>query len=232
MTIEELVHSNYAQAVAELAKIKKSPLLKQLQKGPTSYNTEKLIYELTKLGFNADEVTLELASIPEGSVVISEAELAALKEQVNQAVIVQTESVNEETVIEDEILKQLHQQRVAAWKEASFTHTQLANQDLSNEEALVKCQRILELTNDVIPGIDAREKYYKEHGQLPAEKQADEGTNEYPALSGVQLYKRLDTLRKNISRDKKQRPEYVPKWEAELAVREKQWTDENNGPTE
>ena len=236
MTIQEFVQSNYDQAVAELAKIKKSPLLKQLQKGPSAYNTDKLVYELSKYDFNPDNVQVNATVIPAGSVIINEAELAALREQVHQSMQTAAQNAPQEEQkpgligrifgagkqeITDEVLKSLHSQRVAAWKEASFLHTHLADANLSVEEAREKCIRILDLTNEVIPGLDAKEEYYKANGKLPEEATIeDEPTEgEYAELSAMDLFKRIETLKKNIGRDKTARPHKVPQWEAELAVR-------------
>jgi hypothetical protein len=248
MTIEEFVKNDYALAVAELAKIKKTPLLKTLQRGASNYNTDKLIYELTKAGFNPDEVETSTQTIPAGSVIISEAELAALKEKVNQSINSTTPSEEApkvgiigrllgktDTEPTDEVLKGLHQQRVAAWKEASFTHTQLADTNLTNEDALKKCLHILHLTNEVIPGLDATEAYYIEHGKLPevvevTDEEPSEGS--YPELIGINLYKRVETLKKNIGRDKSQRPHKVPQWEAELAARLQQLQQTGDGPAQ
>ncbi len=238
MTIEEFVKKDYALAVAELAKIKKGPLVKSLQRGPSPYNTEKLVYELSKLNFNPHDVHLQVTEIPAGSIVISENELLALKQMAHQSVseleitVPKTEVVEEDAAIQDDVLKSFHQQRAAAWKEASFLQHELGNVELSTEDAYNKCCRVLTLTNVVIPELDAKEKYYKENGQLPVEKKPSLSGDEYPTLTGIELYKRIETLKKNISRDKKNNPDKLPKWESELAVRSEQLKVETNGPTQ
>lgn len=246
MTIQEFVEHNYDQAVAELAKIKKTPLLKQLQKGKSEYNVEKLVYELGKHNFNPDGIEVVVSVIPEGSVLINAAELAALKEQVHQSMETTAQTApsedqkpgligrifgNGKQEITDEVLKQLHSERVAAWKTASFNHTYLASKELSDADALQICLEILHLTNEVIPGIDAKEAYYNEHGKLPEEATIEEEPTEgeYAELSAMDLFKRVETLKKNIGRDKTARPHKVPQWEAELAVRIEQKKAYENG---
>lgn len=210
MTLKDYVVNDYEAALSQLMRLhmNKGALIKTLQRGPTKYNVDKLIHELQKRSFVPPEEKITTGGLDGKKVFM------VVKENI-EAIRTETEKRIEVVLSDDPVLKQLQSELVGLFKKASFIHaTKLDDDSLSHEEIESACLEILDIYKNQIPAIDTKVAYYKEHGMLPEEKKVDP-----PVVvedDALKLYKRIETLKKNISRDKKSRPEKVAEWENEL----------------
>jgi hypothetical protein len=211
MTIAEYVTQNYNHALLiymQSGKVK-GPLINTLQRGPSVYNIEKLADKLHSIGFEVPQ-----------AVVYSDPPQVEVPNEVNEPV--ETKPDIEPTPkmeLNDEVTEGLMLRIKSLFKEQSFLHAnKLDNDILPADEIKDACLRILQIDKE-IQHLYAELKIYRETGQLP--NQPSSIVDEKP-LSQIDLHIRIQTLKKNISRDKNlpKRAKHVPKWEAELKQRE------------
>jgi hypothetical protein len=215
MTTEEYVTAHYNEALSEYMKIGKSRgiLITTLQRGANQYNIGKLAYLLNQKGFTVPRPSDEVMTIEQ----FREAEL-------HDQFMRTSHSYEELVGIPDEsIMKGLNDKKIGLLKEASFIHANKLDDDsIPADEMREYSLRILAIYKTELPAITAKIEYYQANGKLPEEKQVK---TEIDPTSEIDLYKRIQTLRKNISRDKAnpKRAQHVPKWEAELSTLTKQY---------
>ena len=205
MTNQEFVFHNYFSALEELTRINPNlPVLPTLRLGPNkSYNPPKLAYLLDKEGY------VYKTPNPSAPVQTISAPL--------ELEVIHNEKIENEELSQE--LKEIQNKRKDLFKTGSFLHAnKLEDEKLTAQELRQTCFDILNIYDNLIPALDAEEKFIKENGGKKPEKIELE-----PVVSKVidstdklEVYKRIQTLKKNIGRDKVKYPDRAAKYQNEL----------------
>lgn len=215
MKIEEYVTNNYHEALNAYMALGKTRgiLINTLQRGPNQYNIGKLSYLLEQKGFVVPQEQLPVMTK-------EEFQKAQLHDQFMRACHSYEELAG---IPEQSVLQELNDKKIALLKEASFLHANKLDDDsIPADEMKEYSLRILAIYKHELPALTAKTDYYKANGRMPEETKVQTAID---PTSEIDLYKRIQTLRKNISRDKNnpKRTQHVPKWEAELTTLTKQY---------
>lgn len=212
MNIQEFINQDYHKALSTLVQFQPNlPVIATLQRGPTEYNRSKLAYLYEKYSISIPQYQPQVQT-----------SITYVKSEAYELV----ESKPEQKVHEDaftgknlEELSKISEQRKALFKKGSFLHAKLDEQNLDDAERKKMVFDILAIYDEHIPQLDQKEAYIKKHGLTPAAETkipTEKPITRVNLSDKLEVYKRISTLKKNISRDKKKHPERAATYQIEL----------------
>lgn len=203
--MKQLIENNYQKALQILnEKAPNLPVFPTLNRGPKAWNIEKIEFLFEKYGIDSSYFLTEAP--------------------IQQPIIIENEvepTVNEPKKLSEESLKELAEisnKRKDLFKLGSFIHANKLDDDKLSADELKKLTfEQLDIYDNQIPGLDAREKFIIENNRLPdSPKQATNNQTNVDISNELEVYKRTQTLIKNIARDKVKYPARAEKYKAEL----------------
>jgi hypothetical protein len=205
--MKELIEENYQLALQILNKVAPNlPVFPTLNRGPKAWNIEKIEFLFEKYGIDSSYFLKEPA--PQISIPTIEVKVEEIIE-------------NEPKKLSEESLKQLAEisnKRKDLFKLGSFIHANKLDDDTLSADELKKITfEQLDIYDNQIPGLDAKEKFIIENDRLPdSPKQTTNNQTNVDISNELEVYKRTQTLIKNIARDKVKYPARAEKYKIEL----------------